>query len=318
MAEYIPDGARVAARRAGDGPFVTSFGDGPAGPERRSAIISNVVSLGEGDRPLPTTDDGQLKAREILERWTPLPRVEAFAQGGGAPAVEPSYCGPNTAVAAAVSRGRPALCRLAWRVSDQGGDTLSAIKKGPIDDVASKRWALVSTATARALDALSELTEPKKTTYGTLSRLALAITTLMTSAHDDHVATTHELLAILGHVGPVRSAGFGRVTDEAAFNAVLDDLKVGQAYHVLVGGRLRTVRGPSTARDERHGWVMLAAVGTKAVSPRIVLYDPHPRDGGRLRFREEPGFWTVFRDGADPGAAFRGGLIATRSGAGIG
>lgn len=292
------------------------YGNGAVDPRLGYTAEAKAQAATLDNVALPVAADGHINSRETLEHWTQIDGADANAGPASATDTDELRCGPTTAVAAALMQGRSALYRLAWRVSDKGSEKLNALTAGPSDAASAKRQGELSTATGMAIGVLSEISDPQKTTYGTLSRLAHSIKVIMT-ADKEAAATGHEMLEILGLSGPAQPAGYGHVTDEATFNKALDALELGQKYHVIIDTDVRLGHRTDYAQGEVNHWVMIAAVGTNKAKPRIVLYDPYPREGGQLMFRDEPGFSKPFKNDPAQGGAFRGCIIATKSGAGV-
>jgi hypothetical protein len=290
------------------------YGNGAPDPRLGYTPEAHARAAGLDSQPLRYTAPGVWSAREILTSWSQVDGADASA-GPDATDTDELRCGPTTAVAAAVMRGPGAVYQLARRLSDNGIAKLRKLEAGDLSD--SKIVAHgkdLSSANGMAITCMTELAIPEKTTYGTLSRLAHATKIIMTAAKDQ-AATGHEMLEILALDGAVQpSPNGGHVTTLPLFEKALNDLALGEKYHVLVDTDVRPGHRTDHSPLELNHWVMIAAVGSSAARRRLVLYDPYPREGKQICFQDDPGFYKPFVNDLAQGGAFRGCLIIGKSG----
>jgi hypothetical protein len=212
--------------------------------------------------------------------------------------------------------GPQAVYRFAFRISDLGVTRLNAANNADLSDPRNATRAKdLNLANAMVIDTLTELADPQRTTYGTLSRLGHATKIIATGGKTD-AATGYDLMTMVSAGGPAKDPGYRQVADRATFEKALDALQIGQKYTVNVDTDIRPAsRGSDPVKDhdskELNHWVMVARVGQTG---RIVLYDPYPREGQQLSFSTEPRFWTYFQA---EGGGWKGCVIASLSGAGV-
>jgi hypothetical protein len=295
-------------------PFAVTdtYGNGATDPRLGYTQAAKERAATLDPQKLPFTSAASWNSREILSNWSQVDGADA-GSGPDATDTDEWRCGPTSAIASAVLSGPAAVRRLTWKLSDKGIERFEVANAGDLKDpAAAARARELSHANGMVIGCLTELSDPEKATYGTLSRLAHAAKIIMTGAKNQ-AATGHEMLELLGLEGKTERAPYGHVKDRGTFDKALSELKHGERYHVLIDTDVRAAHRKDYATGEVNHWVMIAAVGSSKAEPRVVLYDPYPREGKQVVFKDEPGFWKPFENDAKDGGAFRGCLIATRS-----
>ena len=271
----------------------------------------------DGERLPYGTPPTSWNSREILSKWTQIDGYNDLSHPLEHTDTDELRCGPTAAIASVILDGPQAVYRFAFRISDRGVARLNEALVADLSDPTKVARAKdLSIANAMVIDTLTELADPERTTYGTLSRLAHATKLIMTAGKAD-AATGYDMLAMVQAGGPAQRSAYGEVADRGTFEQALAALKTGQKYTVNVDSDVRPAwRGTDPVRDhdtkELNHWVMVARVGQTG---RIVLYDPYPREGQQLSFSTEPRFWQYFESEA---GAWKGCVIASLSGAGVG
>lgn len=270
----------------------------------------------DGERLPYGTPPTTWNSREILSKWTQIDGYNDLSQPLAHTDTDELRCGPTAAIASVILDGPAAVYRFAFGISNKGVARLNAALQADLSDARNVARAKdLSVANAMVIDTLTELADPQRTTYGTLSRLGHATKILMTSGKTD-AATGYDMLEMVSAGGPSKAAGYGQVPDRATFEQALAALQVGQKYTVNVDSDVRPAsRGSDPVKDhdskELNHWVMVARVGQTG---RVVLYDPYPREGQQLSFSTEPRFWQYFEGER---GAWKGCVIASLSGAGV-